>query len=194
MATTFSWFYLAYLSGVSPAAHASQASWSAVRSEVVLHTGRRGPQPTSMWVAAVSPTFGRLIESTDARSSGQTWLGPTNRPLPRETRESPIGMRQNCWQPHGKLLASGNAVSDRNGARQRSEDGGSTSCLGDLHGLSPAWRSRAVAGRLRLVYSSSCPHLCITMWTVALSPNVVLYGFVLKARISQGPGRCVVDR
>jgi hypothetical protein len=34
--------------------------------------------------------------------------------------KNPIGMQQNCWQPHGKLLASGNAVSDWNGARQRS--------------------------------------------------------------------------
>ena len=182
------------MSGISLAAHTSQTSWSAVRSEVVLLTGRRGPQPTSMWVAAVSPTFGRLIESTDARSPGQTWPAPNERLPPGKPSKAQIGMRQNCWQPHGKLLASGNAVSDRNGARQRSEDGGSTSCLGDLPGLSPAWRSRAVAGRLRFVYSSSCPHLCITMWTVALSPNVVLYGFVLKARISQEPGRYVVDR
>ena len=43
-------------------------------------------------------------------------------------------MEQNGWQPDGKLLASANAVSDWGGGRQRSEDGGSTSCLDDLHG------------------------------------------------------------
>jgi hypothetical protein len=41
-------------------------------------------------------------------------------------------MEQNGWQPDGKLLASANAVSAWNGGRQRSEDGGSTSCLDDL--------------------------------------------------------------
>ena len=188
MATAFSWFYLTYLSGV--VWHFPGRSHFAnklVRGSVGggTTTGRRGPQPTSMWVAAVSPTFGRLIESTDARSPGQTWPGPTDPPLPRETRESPLGMQQNCWQPHRKLLASGNAVSDRSGVRQRSEDGGSTSCLGGLHGLSPAWRSRAVAGRLRFVYSSSCPHLCITMWTVALSPNVFCTVLYLSSAIAR---------
>jgi hypothetical protein len=32
--------------------------------------------------------------------------------MPTRTLNNAIGMQQNCWQPHGKLLASGNAVSD----------------------------------------------------------------------------------
>jgi hypothetical protein len=43
-----------------------------------LAAGRRGPQSTSFWVAAVSPTFGRLFEGTDEPSPGQTWPGPTD--------------------------------------------------------------------------------------------------------------------
>jgi hypothetical protein len=134
-------------------------------------------------VAAASPTFGRLFEGTEQPSLGQTWsaaTGPTQpsaktcvlgeataarcwqrtTSTPQMTLEKPIGMQQNCWQPHGKLLASGNAVSERNGARQRSEDGGSTSCLGNLHRLSPARRSRAVAVRLRLAYDHPV-HTCV---------------------------------
>jgi hypothetical protein len=89
--------------------------------------GRRGPQVVR--VAAVSPTFGRLFEGTDAASPGQTWLATTNphggvrkifrfehtrrgrryhnepKQAPR-TLNDPIGMQQNCWQPNGKLLAS----------------------------------------------------------------------------------------
>jgi hypothetical protein len=135
------------------------------------------------WVAAVSPTFGRLFEGTEQPSLGQTWSAATDpthpsaktfvlgegagapywqrtTSTPRLTLKRPIGMQQNCWQPHGKLLASGNAVSGRNGARRRSEDGGSTSCLGDLHGLSLARRSRAVAGRLRFSYDHPV-HTCV---------------------------------
>ena len=41
-----------------------------------LAAGRRGPQNTSFWVAAVSPTFGRLFEGTDQPSPGQTWPVP----------------------------------------------------------------------------------------------------------------------
>jgi hypothetical protein len=134
-------------------------------------------------VAAVSPTFGRLFEGTEQPPLGQTWSAATDptqpsaktcvlgeaaaarcsqrtTSTPQMTLKKPIGMQQNCWQPHGKLLASGNAVSGRNGARQQSEDGGSTSCLGDLHGLSPARRSRAVAGRLWLVYDHPV-HTCV---------------------------------
>jgi hypothetical protein len=36
-------------------------------------------------------------------------------------------MLQNGWREPGKLLASGGAVSHRNGARQRSKDGRSAS-------------------------------------------------------------------
>jgi hypothetical protein len=38
-----------------------------------LAAGRRGPHAQEFWVAAVSPTFGRLFEGTDERSLGQTW-------------------------------------------------------------------------------------------------------------------------
>ena len=79
-------------------------------------------------------------------------------------------MEQNGWQPDGKLLASGNAVSAWNGGRQRSEDGGSTSCLDGPARVVPARRSRAVAGRLQLIYDHPVHTLCITVWTVALSP------------------------
>ena len=41
-------------------------------------TGRRGPQATPFWFAAVSPTFGRLFEGTDEPCPGQTWTAPTN--------------------------------------------------------------------------------------------------------------------
>ncbi len=147
-----------------------------------LATGRRGPPGCLVWVAAVSPTFGRLFEGTDAPSLGQTWSAATHptqhirenrssrrRPCgtigrqvtsrPQNTLEKPIGMQQNGWQPHGKLLTSGNAVSEWSGARRLSEDGGSTSCLGDLHGLPSARRSRAVAGGLRLDYDHPV-HTC----------------------------------
>ena len=33
---------------------------------------------TLVWVAAVSPTFGRLFEGTDEPSPGQTWSAPTD--------------------------------------------------------------------------------------------------------------------
>ena len=35
-----------------------------------------GAVPRRSWVAAVSPTFGRLFEGTDEPSLGQTWPGP----------------------------------------------------------------------------------------------------------------------
>ncbi len=134
------------------------------------------------WVAAVSPTFGRLFEGTDEPSPGQTWPGPTcplkhgesagrsalpgrhrrgrrAEPAPR-TLTNPIGMQQNCWQPHGKLLASAKVVLDLNGARQRSEDGRSTSCLDNLEGFSSARRSRAVSGRLWFAYGHLV-HTCV---------------------------------
>jgi hypothetical protein len=88
----------------------------------------RSPGTLSL-VAAVSPAFGRLFEGTDEPSPGQTWPAPTD-PLnsppnmrsrrgspyepsdnPNEPQKNPIGMQQNGWQPHGKLLISGNAVS-----------------------------------------------------------------------------------
>ena len=164
-------------------------------------------------VAAVSPTFGRLFEGTEEPSPGQTWPAPTepNRNKrgtfvpggaaaarypqqttddPRTTLKRPIGMQQNCWQPHGKLLASGNAVSEWSGARRRNEDAGSTSGLGGLHELSPARRSGTVAGVLAARLPTSCPHLCITMWTSVLSSSVV----APRPRICENQGDYVVDR
>jgi hypothetical protein len=160
-------------------------------------------------VAAVSPTFGRLFEGTDQPSLGQTWSAPTDpteinakpsspaAPLrhdignrPRTTLKKPIGMQQNCWQPHGKLLASGNAVSEWSGARRRNEDAGSTSGLGGLHDLSPARRSGTVAGRLPDRLPTSCPHLCITMWTSVLSSSVL----APRPGIRENQGDYVVDR
>jgi hypothetical protein len=41
-------------------------------------------------------------------------------------------MLQNGWHPNRKLLTSGNAVSDWNGARQRTEDGASASLPDNL--------------------------------------------------------------
>jgi hypothetical protein len=59
----------------------------------------------------------------------------------------------------GKLLASANAVSDWNGARQRSEDGGSASWPTNLCWLSRAPIARAVGGELRR--DDVCPfHTC----------------------------------
>jgi hypothetical protein len=164
-------------------------------------------------VAAVSPTFGRLFEGTEEPSLGQTWPAPTDpteinaKPSssaallaarypqqtinrPRTTLKKPIGMQQNCWQPHGKLLASGNAVSEWSGARRRNEDAGSTSGLGDQHDLSPARRSGTVAGRLAVRLPTSCPHLCITMWTSVLSSSAV----APRPGIRENQGDYVVDR
>jgi hypothetical protein len=160
-------------------------------------------------VAAASPTFGRLFEGTEELSPGQTWSAPTDPteinakpsapapPLrhdidntPRMTLKKPIGMQQNCWQPDGKLLASGNAVSEWGGARRRNEDAGSASGLGGLHDLSPARRSGTAAGRLAARLPTSCAHLCISMWTAVLSSSVV----APRPGIHENQGDYVVDR
>ena len=127
-----------------PAARTSQLSWSAGRPGLVgacRATGRRGPQAVisaSVWVAAVSPTFGRLFEGTDVGSPGQTWPAPTHhrtarpktilvgQPNPRQATTIKMNlavMPRNCWQPNRKLLAS---VSDWSGGRQPSKDGRTT--------------------------------------------------------------------
>lgn len=155
------------VSHFQPAGQTSRSGSSAGRSEVILLLA--GAVPRQTWVAAASPTFGRLFEGTDQASPGQTWPAPTN-PLDRRrktaprrpahnrfptagksnqaqrTLTNPIGMQQNGWQPHGKLLASASVVLDCNGARQRSEDGGSTSCLDSLHRFSS---STEIASRRR---------------------------------------------
>lgn len=158
------------VSHFQPAGQTSRSGSSAGRSEVILLLA--GAVTRQTWVAAASPTFGRLFEGTDRASPGQTWPAATQpidpggkrRPAGRvrtghrtrvgpkqahRTVIDPIGMQQNGWQPRGKLLASASVVLDSNGARQTSEDGGSTSCLDSLEqGFLPARRSRAVAGRL----------------------------------------------
>ena len=90
-------------------------------------------------IAAVSPTFGRLYEGTYRWSPGQTWSAPpvhlamifqltSHSPsLGRAISGKVCPMSQNGWHCRGKLLASVSAVSDRNGARRRSEDGRSAS-------------------------------------------------------------------
>jgi hypothetical protein len=165
-----------------PAAHASRLRSSAGRSEVGLATGRRGPQAydpgsqpyrrlsgdclrvlTSLrWVKLGLPqrTQPEHLRKLSFSVASCGTISAINRSTPQITLKKPIGMQQNGWQPHGKLLASGNAVSEWNGARRRSEDGGSTSCLGGLHGLSSARRSRAVAGRLRFAYDHPV-HTCV---------------------------------
>src|SRR5271157_3480314 len=59
-----------------PAAQTSQLHSSAGRSEMVLLLA--GAVPRQIWVAAVSPTFGRLFEGTDQPSPGQTWPAATH--------------------------------------------------------------------------------------------------------------------
>ena len=181
LATAFSSLSLAQVFEPS-AHHASRLRSFADRSEVSPAAGRRGPQSHR----AGSQPYRRRSGDCLRVLTSHRWvkLGLRQRPQPVHPRKpslsgpplrhhigsrqqhphgslkKPIGMQQNGWQPHGKLLTSGNAVSEWNGARRLSEDGGSTSCLGDLHGLSPARRSRAVADRLRLVYDHPV-HTCV---------------------------------
>ena len=83
LATAFSSSVSARSFPSHPAAHA----WSDC---VRLRVGRRCvlllagavPGHINSWVAAVSPTFGRLFEGTDERSLGQTWPAPTDPPTP----------------------------------------------------------------------------------------------------------------
>ena len=58
-----------------PAGQTSRSGSSAGRSEVILLLA--GAVPRQTWVAAASPTFGRLFEGTDRASPGQTWPAPT---------------------------------------------------------------------------------------------------------------------
>jgi hypothetical protein len=130
------------------------------RSKGGSATGRRGSPdtPGSQPHRRLSGDCMRVLMSLRLVKLGlaqqhQTHSGfPAWRHRPRKTKmphgslKKRIGMQQNGWQPHGKLLASGNAVSDCSGARQRSKDGGSTSCLGDLHGVTS---STEIASRRR---------------------------------------------
>ena len=72
-----------YVSHCRPAAQTSTfvCGWP----EVILLLAGAVPRPS--WVAAVSPTFGRLFEGTDEPSPGQTWPAATH-PLARGPRHS----------------------------------------------------------------------------------------------------------
>lgn len=109
-------------------------------------------------IAAVSPTFGRLFEGTDEASPGQTCSRATaphpegrSRPGPNPSsilhcfhtrhgaRRNLIGSPANVaeWLALARKTVSFGrcsfqAVPDRNGPRQRSEDGGSAHCPGNL--------------------------------------------------------------
>jgi hypothetical protein len=99
LVTAFSSLCAASFVAMPPAAHASQLGHTFVSlrvGRVVLLLARRGPQTKHRWVAAVSPTFGRLFEGTDEPSLGQTCPAPTahhrssirrlsDRPMPRYT-------------------------------------------------------------------------------------------------------------
>ena len=109
-------------------------------------------------IAAVSPTFGRLYEGTD-RSFARSNLACDGRPAGRRSLTDvtpatgpPSNLLESLPQccrtvgvSRGKLLASGSAVSDRNGARQRSEDGRSASWPTDFVGCLER-RSRVPSG------------------------------------------------
>lgn len=116
----------------NPAAYASLLRSSAGRSEVGLAAGRRGPQ--ARWRGSqpyrrrsgdclrVLTSFRwvklGLPQPTQTKPGKHSLVAPTTRHVngtnakhAPNTRLKRIGMRQNGWQPHGKLLASGNAVS-----------------------------------------------------------------------------------
>lgn len=76
----------------------------------------------------------RVLRTSRLVKRGRYGRRPTARRLTHATSATPPiallssnfgGMLQNGWHSERKLLASCNAVSARNGARQRSEDGGS---------------------------------------------------------------------
>ena len=86
------------------AARVSEPPGRSCFATLLLHSGDRGglalvcywparsPGSNRSRVAAVSPTFGRLIEGTDAPSLGQTWPPPTNHPR--------VGSAHICCQPN----------------------------------------------------------------------------------------------
>jgi hypothetical protein len=59
------------------------------------------------------------MKSLATGGADQHGFADKSRHAPADPKE-PDWNATNCWQPHGKLLASGNAVSDWSGARQRS--------------------------------------------------------------------------
>jgi hypothetical protein len=202
LATAFSSLSLAHPSSHPPTTLADCVLLPVDRRWVLLLAG--AVPGRRIRVAAVSPTFGRLFEGTEQPSLGQTWSPPTNpteinakpsspaTPLrhdignrPQTTLKKPIGMQQNCWQPHGKLLASGNAVSEWSGARRRNEDAGSTSGLGGLHDLSPARRSGTVAGK----FTARLPTFLSTPVYKYVDSRFVVKRGCSSARDPREPGR-----
>ena len=132
---------------------------------VLLVTGAvSGQRP----VAAVSPTFGRLFEGTDAGCPGQTSLPHPRRGRPIDTigntchgsyrlgfnplKQAPT----NGGRSRKNLLASCiNAVSNRNGFRPRTEDETAASTSGPAQRLSRASDAASPGRRARL----GVPHL-----------------------------------
>jgi hypothetical protein len=122
-----------------PAGQTSRSDSSAGRSEVISLLA--GAVPRQTWVAAASPTFGRLFEGTDRASPGQTWPVARHPPDPgrkrRPQRATPARYRtgdeptqarmnpkQANWNAAERLAAARKTVSfcqcrfRRNGARQ----------------------------------------------------------------------------
>jgi len=104
----------------------------------LLAPARKPDDPSRSRIA----TFGRLFEGTDEISLGQTCLLRSDRhpdfvtsfpPVTIETdaRQPVLAMLQNCWHPAINLLASAKAISDRDGAGRRSEDGRQPRAHGD---------------------------------------------------------------
>ena len=109
-----------------PAGQTSRSGSSAGRSEVILLLA--GAVPRQTWVAAASPTFGRLFEGTDRASPGQTWPAPTHplatggkhsaptagpgRVLHRQRAEpGPMNAKQPDWIAAERLAAPRKTVS-----------------------------------------------------------------------------------
>jgi hypothetical protein len=133
-----------------------------------LAAGRRGPQAHHPWSQPYRRLSGdclRVLTSPRRVKPGlpqrtnpfQTVLQASSigkaAPQTRQhltERQTPTRMQQNGWQPHGKLLASDNAVSgDEMAVDNEARIADRLACLDELCGLSPARRSRAVTGRLR---------------------------------------------
>jgi hypothetical protein len=139
--------------------------------------GRRGPRayhPRSQPYRRLSGDCLRVLTSLPLvkpglaqrpRSAMVSMFAVQHNGQPQQTESGPANPNQSDWNAAELLAAARKTVSfshvvlDWNDARQRSEDGRSTSWLDDLLGFSSARRSRAVAGRLRLAYDHPV-HIC----------------------------------
>ena len=135
--------YLLSVCDPFPRAHVNMSVLEAVavrtlRWSRLLAPAREPDDPSRSRIA----TFGRLFEGTDEISLGQTCLLRSDRhpdfvtsfpPVTIETdaRQPVLAMLQNCWHPAINLLASAKAISDRDGAGRRSEDGRQPRAHGD---------------------------------------------------------------